>query len=175
MLLTISQTIPAIDSPTFDKFKSILGGGSSITGSMDKLLSSSKSKTLAQLDAMKSSFEKTWNEMAEATGVSKDDITATSKEMYDKMTKLVNDTYAAIGDNTALSSEQVEQLTQTLFKSMQSTYTSGWNRIASLTDEMTEEQANKMAIAYGPGWKDDSACAQGWSRCCTYCPDLCME
>lgn len=132
----------------FDKFKSILGGSSSITGSMDKLLSSSKSKTLAQLDAMKSSFEKTWNEMAEATGVSKDDITATSKEMYDKMTKLVNDTYAAIGDNTALSSEQVEQLTQTLFKSMQSTYTSGWNRIASLTDEMTEEQANKMAIAY---------------------------
>nr|DAL66730.1 MAG TPA: Golgi complex component 7 (COG7) [Bacteriophage sp.] len=132
----------------FDKFKNILGGGSSITGSMDKLLSSSKSKTLAQLDAMKSSFEKTWNEMAEATGVSKDDITATSKEMYDKMTKLVNDTYAAIGDNTALSSEQVEQLTQTLFKSMQSTYTSGWNRIASLTDEMTEEQANKMAIAY---------------------------
>lgn len=132
----------------FDKFKNIVGGGSSITGSMDKLLSSSKSKTLAQLDAMKSSFEKTWNEMAEATGVSKDDITATSKEMYDKMTKLVNDTYAAIGDNTALNSEQVEQLTQTLFKSMQSTYTSGWNRIASLTDEMTEEQANKMAIAY---------------------------
>ena len=130
------------------KLKDMVGGGSSITGSMDKLLSSSKSKTLAQLDAMKSSFEKTWNEMAEATGVSKDDITATSKEMYDKMTKLVNDTYAAIGDNTALNSEQVEQLTQTLFKSMQSTYTSGWNRIASLTDEMTEEQANKMAIAY---------------------------
>lgn len=130
------------------KLKDMVGGGSSITGSMDKLLSSSKSKTLAQLNAMKSSFEKTWNEMAEATGVSKDDITATSKEMYDKMTKLVNDTYAAIGDNTALSSEQVEQLTQTLFKSMQSTYTSGWNRIASLTDEMTEEQANKMAIAY---------------------------
>ena len=130
------------------KLKDMVGGGSSITGSMDKLLSSSKSKTLAQLDAMKSSFEKTWNEMAEATGVSKNDITATSKEMYDKMTKLVNDTYAAIGDNTALNSEQVEQLTQTLFKSMQSTYTSGWNRIASLTDEMTEEQANKMAIAY---------------------------
>lgn len=133
---------------SISKLKDMLGGGSSITGSMDKLLSSSKSKTLAQLDAMKSSFEKTWNEMAEATGVSKDDITATSKEMYDKMTKLVDDTYAAIGDNTALSSEQVEQLTQTLFKSMQSTYTSGWNRIASLTDEMTEEQANKMATAY---------------------------
>lgn len=130
------------------KLKDMLGGGTSITGSMDKLLSSSKSKTLAQLDAMKSSFEKTWEEMAEATGVSKDDITATSKEMYDQMTKLVNDTYAAIGDNTALSSEQVKQLTQTLFKSMQSTYTSGWNRIASLTDEMTEEQANKMATAY---------------------------
>lgn len=143
-----SNTLINSIKKAFDKFKSILGGGSSITGSMDKLLSSSKSKTLAQLDAMKSSFEKTWNEMAEATGVSKDDITATSKEMYDKMTKLVNDTYAAIGDNTALSSEQVEQLTQTLFKSMQSTYTSGWNRIASLTDEMTEEQANKMAIAY---------------------------
>lgn len=143
-----SNTLINSIKKAFDKFKSILGGGSSITGSMDKLLSSSKSKTLAQLDAMKSSFEKTWNEMAEATGVSKDDITATSKEMYDKMTKLVNDTYAAIGDNTALNSEQVEQLTQTLFKSMQSTYTSGWNRIASLTDEMTEEQANKMAIAY---------------------------
>lgn len=143
-----SNTLINSIKKAFDKFKNILGGGSSITGSMDKLLSSSKSKTLAQLDAMKSSFEKTWNEMAEATGVSKDDITATSKEMYDKMTKLVNDTYAAIGDNTALSSEQVEQLTQTLFKSMQSTYTSGWNRIASLTDEMTEEQANKMAIAY---------------------------
>ena len=143
-----SNTLINSIKKAFDKFKNILGGGSSITGSMDKLLSSSKSKTLAQLDAMKSSFEKTWNEMAEATGVSKDDITATSKEMYDKMTKLVNDTYAAIGDNTALNSEQVEQLTQTLFKSMQSTYTSGWNRIASLTDEMTEEQANKMAIAY---------------------------
>ena len=142
-----SNTLINSIKKAFDKFKNILGG-SSITGSMDKLLSSSKSKTLAQLDAMKSSFEKTWNEMAEATGVSKDDITATSKEMYDKMTKLVNDTYAAIGDNTALNSEQVEQLTQTLFKSMQSTYTSGWNRIASLTDEMTEEQANKMAIAY---------------------------
>lgn len=133
---------------SISKLKDMLSGGSSITGSMDKLLSSSKSKTLAQLDAMKSSFEKTWNEMAEATGVSKDDITATSKEMYDQMTKLVNDTYAAIGDNTALNSEQVEQLTQTLFKSMQSTYTSGWNRIASMTDEMTEEQANKMATAY---------------------------
>lgn len=143
-----SNTLINSIKKAFDKFKNILGGSSSITGSMDKLLSSSKSKTLAQLDAMKSSFEKTWNEMAEATGVSKDDITATSKEMYDKMTKLVNDTYAAIGDNTALNSEQVEQLTQTLFKSMQSTYTSGWNRIASLTDEMTEEQANKMAIAY---------------------------
>ena len=143
-----SNTLINSIKKAFDKFKNILGGGSSITGSMDKLLSSSKSKTLAQLDAMKSSFEKTWNEMAEATGVSKDDITATSKEMYDKMTKLVNDTYAAIGDNTALNSEQVEQLTQTLFKSMQSTYTSGWNRIASLTDEMTEGQANKMAIAY---------------------------
>lgn len=131
----------------FEKFKNMLNGTSSIS-TMSDLLTGSKKKTLAQLDAMKKSFEDTWNSMAEATGASKDDITKTSAEMYDRVNKLVNDTYAAINDNTGMSATQVEEITKSLFTSMNNIYTSGWNKIASTTSEMTEENANTIAAAY---------------------------
>lgn len=158
-------------SKIFGKFKSMFDGTSSIT-TMSDLLTGSKKKTLSQLDAMKKSFEDTWNSMAEATGVSKDDITKTSAEMYDKVNRLVNDTYAAINDNTGMNAEQVEKITETLFTSMDNIYTSGWNKIASTTSEMTEENANTIAAAYK---KSHDACEDmmkstastmknGWSK-----------
>lgn len=125
------------------------GFGNSSTGnSLDNLISSSKSNTLAQLDSMKSQFEKTWKDMAKEVGLSDDQIDATSKEMYSNMQKLVKDTYAAIGDNTALNAEQVEGITKKLFQSMQNTYTAGFNKMASMTDEMSESNANKMANSF---------------------------
>lgn len=125
------------------------GFGNSSTGNpLDNLISSSKSNTLAQLDSMKSQFEKTWKDMAKEVGLSDDQIDATSKEMYSNMQKLVKDTYAAIGDNTALNAEQVEGITKKLFQSMQNTYTAGFNKMASMTDEMSESNANKMANSF---------------------------
>lgn len=125
------------------------GFGNSSTGNpLDNLMSSSKSNTLAQLDSMKSQFEKTWKDMAKEVGLSDDQIDATSKEMYSNMQKLVKDTYAAIGDNTALNAEQVEGITKKLFQSMQNTYTAGFNKMASMTDEMSESNANKMANSF---------------------------
>jgi hypothetical protein len=125
------------------------GFGNSSTGNpLDNLISSSKSNTLAQLDSMKSQFEKTWKDMAKEVGLSDDQIDATSKEMYGNMQKLVKDTYAAIGDNTALNAEQVEGITKKLFQSMQNTYTAGFNKMASMTDEMSESNANKMANSF---------------------------
>lgn len=147
-------------SKWFDKIKNIgsaikgsisefFGFGNSSTGnSLDNLISSSKSNTLAQLDSMKSQFEKTWKDMAKEVGLSDDQIDATSKEMYSNMQKLVKDTYAAIGDNTALNAEQVEGITKKLFQSMQNTYTAGFNKMASMTDEMSESNANKMANSF---------------------------
>lgn len=142
-----SKILGTFNSKIFDKIKNLLGGTSSIS-TMSDLLTGSKKKTLAQLDAMKKSFEDTWNSMAEATGASKDDITKTSAEMYDRVNKLVNDTYAAINDNTGMSATQVEEITKSLFTSMNNIYTSGWNKIASTTSEMTEENANTIAAAY---------------------------
>lgn len=147
-------------SKWFDKIKNIgglikgsisefFGFGNSSTGNpLDNLISSSKSNTLAQLDSMKSQFEKTWKDMAKEVGLSDDQIDATSKEMYSNMQKLVKDTYAAIGDNTALNAEQVEGITKKLFQSMQNTYTAGFNKMASMTDEMSESNANKMANSF---------------------------
>lgn len=147
-------------SKWFDKIKNIgsvikgsisgiFGLGNSSTGNpLDNLISSSKSNTLAQLDSMKSQFEKTWKDMAKEVGLSDDQIDATSKEMYSNMQKLVKDTYAAIGDNTALNAEQVEGITKKLFQSMQNTYTAGFNKMASMTDEMSESNANKMANSF---------------------------
>lgn len=86
--------------------------------------------------------------MAKEVGLSDDQIDATSKEMYSNMQKLVKDTYAAIGDNTALNAEQVEGITKKLFQSMQNTYTAGFNKMASMTDEMSESNANKMANSF---------------------------
>lgn len=147
-------------SKWFDKIKNVgsvikgsisefFGFGNSSTGNpLDNLISSSKSNTLAQLDSMKSQFEKTWKDMAKEVGLSDDQIDATSKEMYSNMQKLVKDTYAAIGDNTALNAEQVEGITKKLFQSMQNTYTAGFNKMASMTDEMSESNANKMANSF---------------------------
>lgn len=132
-----------------DSISKFFGFGNSSTGNpLDNLISSSKSNTLAQLDSMKSQFEKTWKDMAKEVGLSDDQIDATSKEMYSNMQKLVKDTYAAIGDNTALNAEQVEGITKKLFQSMQNTYTAGFNKMASMTDEMSESNANKMANSF---------------------------
>lgn len=132
-----------------DSISKFFGFGNSSTGNpLNNLISSSKSNTLAQLDSMKSQFEKTWKDMAKEVGLSDDQIDATSKEMYSNMQKLVKDTYAAIGDNTALNAEQVEGITKKLFQSMQNTYTAGFNKMASMTDEMSESNANKMANSF---------------------------
>ena len=132
-----------------DSISKFFGFGNSSTGNpLNNLISSSKSNTLAQLDSMKSQFEKTWKDMAKEVGLSDDQINATSKEMYSNMQKLVKDTYAAIGDNTALNAEQVEGITKKLFQSMQNTYTAGFNKMASMTDEMSESNANKMANSF---------------------------
>lgn len=132
-----------------DSISKFFGFGNSSTGNpLNNLISFSKSNTLAQLDSMKSQFEKTWKDMAKEVGLSDDQINATSKEMYSNMQKLVKDTYAAIGDNTALNAEQVEGITKKLFQSMQNTYTAGFNKMASMTDEMSESNANKMANSF---------------------------
>ena len=63
--------------------------------------------------------------LAGELGLDTKDIEKTSKKMSEKMNELVNNTFDALNENTGLSAEQVEDVTNTMFDSLQKIYTSG--------------------------------------------------
>jgi hypothetical protein len=115
---------------------------------LTKLVSTVKNQTEQQIAAMKATFESTWKDMADETGVSQKQIEATSAETFGKMQKLVEQTYASINENSGLSSEQVQEITNELFDSLQDIYTSGWNSVYGTSTEMSEKNAKKLNDAY---------------------------
>lgn len=115
---------------------------------LTKLVSTAKNQTEQQIAAMKATFESTWKDMADETGVSQKQIEATSAETFGKMQKLVEQTYASINENSGLSSEQVQEITNELFDSLQDIYTSGWNSVYGTSTEMSEKNAKKLNDAY---------------------------
>lgn len=115
---------------------------------LTKLVSTAKNQTEQQITAMKATFESTWKDMADETGVSQKQIEATSAETFGKMQKLVEQTYASINENSGLSSEQVQEITNELFDSLQDIYTSGWNSVYGTSTEMSEKNAKKLNDAY---------------------------
>lgn len=115
---------------------------------MTKLVSTAKNQTEQQIAAMKATFESTWKDMADETGVSQKQIEATSAETFGKMQKLVEQTYASINENSGLSSEQVQEITNELFDSLQDIYTSGWNSVYGTSTKMSEKSAKKLNDAY---------------------------
>lgn len=115
---------------------------------MTKLVSTAKNQTEQQIATMKATFESTWKDMADETGVSQKQIEATSAETFGKMQKLVEQTYASINENSGLSSEQVQEITNELFDSLQDIYTSGWNSVYGTSTKMSEKAANKLNDAY---------------------------
>lgn len=82
-------------------------------------------------------FESTWSSVAGELNLSDDDITATSKKVFDKINEVMNNTFDAINDNAGLTSEQVEELTNNMFDDMQKIYTSGWNSLSGISDDMS--------------------------------------
>lgn len=68
--------------------------------------------------------------------------------MSEKMNELVNNTFDALNENTGLSAEQVEDVTNTMFDSLQKIYTSGWNSLASTSGDMSKEIADKLNASY---------------------------
>lgn len=115
---------------------------------LTKLVSTAKNQTEQQIAAMKATFESTWKDMADETGVSQKQIEATSAETFGKMQKLVEQTYASINENSGLSSEQVQEITNELFDSLQDIYTSGWNSVYGTSTKMSEKNAKKLNDAY---------------------------
>lgn len=115
---------------------------------LTKLVSTAKNQTEQQIAAMKATFESTWKDMADETGVSQKQIEATSAETFGKMQKLVEQTYASINENSGLSSEQVQEITNELFDSLQDIYTSGWNSVYGTSTKMSEKSAKKLNDAY---------------------------
>ena len=115
---------------------------------LTKLVSTAKNQTEQQIAAMKATFESTWKDMADETGVSQKQIEATSAETFGKMQKLVEQTYASINENSGLSSEQVQEITNELFDSLQDIYTSGWNSVYGTSTQMSEKTAKKLNDAY---------------------------
>lgn len=115
---------------------------------LTKLVSTAKNQTEQQIAAMKATFESTWKDMADETGVSQKQIEATSAETFGAMQKLVEQTYASINENSGLSSEQVQEITNELFDSLQDIYTSGWNSVYGTSTKMSEKNAKKLNDAY---------------------------
>ena len=115
---------------------------------LTKLVSTAKNQTEQQIAAMKATFESTWKDMADETGVSQKQIEATSAETFGAMQKLVEQTYASINENSGLSSEQVQEITNELFDSLQDIYTSGWNSVYGTSTKMSEKSAKKLNDAY---------------------------
>lgn len=128
----------------------ILSGVKKIFSGNDltKLVSTAKNQTEQQIAAMKATFESTWKDMADETGVSQKQIEATSAETFGAMQKLVEQTYASINENSGLSSEQVQEITNELFDSLQDIYTSGWNSVYGTSTKMSEKSAKKLNDAY---------------------------
>lgn len=127
--------------------KSVATGAKEFS-STSELISGTKSKTIEQMNIMKSTFEKTWNSVAESSGISKDKITSISSSMFSKMESLVNQTYDAIDSNAGMSADQVSSISQSLFTAMQNIYTSGWNSIYSTSTGMSQETADKLNESY---------------------------
>lgn len=115
---------------------------------LTKLVSTAKNQTEQQIAAMKATFESTWKDMADETGVSQKQIEATSAETFGAMQKLVEQTYASINENSGLSSKQVQEITNELFDSLQDIYTSGWNSVYGTSTKMSEKSAKKLNDAY---------------------------
>lgn len=110
--------------------------------------SNTKKAAQSQISSMTSNFESSWKSVAGELGLDTKDIEATSKKMSEKMNELVNNTFDALNENTGLSAEQVEDVTNTMFDSLQKIYTSGWNNLASTSGDMSEEIAKKLNESY---------------------------
>lgn len=134
----------------FDLFASNKVNTSKITNSssITESTHNTKSSVNDQVSSMKDTFESTWKSVAGELNVSEDDITATSKKVFDKIDEVMNNTFDAINDNAGLTSEQVEELTNSMFDDMQKIYTAGWNSLAGISGDMSENVANTLNGAY---------------------------
>lgn len=110
--------------------------------------SNTKKAAQSQISSMTSNFESSWKSVAGELGLDTKDIEATSKKMSEKMNELVNNTFDALNENTGLSAEQVEDVTSTMFDSLQKIYASGWNSLASTSGDMSQEVADKLNASY---------------------------
>jgi len=110
--------------------------------------SNTKKAAQSQISSMTSNFESSWKSVAGELGLDTKDIEKTSKKMSEKMNELVNNTFDALNENTGLSAEQVEDVTNTMFDSLQKIYTSGWNSLASTSSDMSKEIADKLNASY---------------------------
>lgn len=110
--------------------------------------SNTKKAAQSQISSMTSNFESSWKSVAGELGLDTKDIEKTSKKMSEKMNELVNNTFDALNENTGLSADQVEDITNTMFDSLQKIYTSGWNNLASTSGDMSEEIAKKLNESY---------------------------
>ena len=110
--------------------------------------SNTKNAAQNQISSMTSNFESSWKSVAGELGLDTKDIEATSKKMSEKMNELVNNTFDALNENTGLSAEQVEDITNTMFDSLKKIYASGWNSLASTSGDMSEEIAKKLNASY---------------------------
>lgn len=110
--------------------------------------SNTKKAAQSQISSMTSNFESSWKSVAGELGLDTKDIEATSKKMSEKMNELVNNTFDALNENTGLSAEQVEDVTSTMFDSLQKIYASGWNSLASTSGDMSKEIADKLNASY---------------------------
>lgn len=141
--------------------------------STTELVSAAKNRTLNQMDDMKSAFVSAWSAAAAETGVSQEQIDATSTEMFSKMQQLVDQTYGAIDENAGLSAEQVEDISKSLFTAMQNIYTAGWNNVYATSSNMSQEIADKLNASYKSATNDCSAAmnviqqlfSTSWEKC----------
>lgn len=136
------------DFDGFDIFKSVNTSKISNSSSITEATHNTKSSVKDQVSSMKNTFESTWSSVAGELNLSDDDITATSKKVFDKINEVMNNTFDAINDNAGLTSEQVEELTNNMFDDMQKIYTSGWNSLSGISDDMSEGVAKTLNNAY---------------------------
>ena len=136
------------DFDGFDIFKSVNTSKISNSSSITEATHNTKSSVNNQVSSMKDTFESTWSSVAGELNLSEDDIAATSKKVFDKINEVMNNTFDAINDNAGLTSEQVEELTNSMFDDMQKIYTAGWNSLAGISGDMSENVANTLNGAY---------------------------
>ena len=136
------------DFDGFDIFKSVSTSKISNSSSITEATHNTKSSVKDQVSSMKNTFESTWSSVAGELNLSDDDIADTSKKVFDKINEVMNNTFDAINDNAGLTSEQVEELTNNMFDDMQKIYTSGWNSLSGISDDMSEGVAKTLNNAY---------------------------